>query len=178
MATVHIRIDDRLKQSADAVFNTININPTQGVTAFYQYVADNGRLPFVIRTHSETPEELYFNAVDLTGQVYFMLKLVRNCLENEAPLDKTVHHLDNVYNFAAKKINEALRITAQMVGTRETIKKYLLLNELYSDITGYLNSAIVLLSARIGVKLTVEELADYDRYLGAVQKDLHRLLDA
>lgn len=177
MATVHIRIDDQLKQKADAVFNTIQITPTQGVTGFYQYVADNGKLPFVIRTNSDTPEEIYFNAVELTGQVYFMLKLVRNCLGNEPPLNKTVHHLNNAYNFSAMKINEALKITAQMVGEREILKRYLLLNELYSDITCCLNSAIDLLSTKVGIKLTTEELADFDRYLDVAQSNLNRLLD-
>lgn len=61
MATtqVSIRIEQKIKHSAERVFDINGITPTQAVNALYQFVAENNHLPFFIRTEitERLPEE-------------------------------------------------------------------------------------------------------------------------
>lgn len=58
MATINARIDDAVKLSADEVLEILDISHTQAITALYQYIAENKKLPFTIITSVKTPDDL------------------------------------------------------------------------------------------------------------------------
>ncbi|SUG97893.1 bifunctional antitoxin/transcriptional repressor RelB [Salmonella enterica subsp. enterica] len=45
MATLNVRLDDKLKNEAYAVLEKLNITPTEAVRLLFQYVAETGRMP-------------------------------------------------------------------------------------------------------------------------------------
>ncbi|HDC4648658.1 TPA: type II toxin-antitoxin system RelB/DinJ family antitoxin, partial [Enterobacter kobei] len=45
MATINVRIDDAIKMTADEVLKNLDVSQTQAITAFYQYIAENKKLP-------------------------------------------------------------------------------------------------------------------------------------
>ena len=51
MATLNVRLDDKLKNEAYAVLEKLNITPTEAVRLLFQYVAENGRMP--VNTHCQ-----------------------------------------------------------------------------------------------------------------------------
>ena len=53
MATLNVRLDDKLKNEAYAVLEKLNITPTEAVRLLFQYVAENGRMPVKTLTDSE-----------------------------------------------------------------------------------------------------------------------------
>lgn len=57
MATINARIDDDIKAKADEVLKTYDISHTQAITAFYQYIARNGCLPFTITMQVEEMDD-------------------------------------------------------------------------------------------------------------------------
>lgn len=50
LSQISVRIDEDLKQRTDEAMKRIGTNPTQTITLLYQYIADNGKLPFSVRT--------------------------------------------------------------------------------------------------------------------------------
>lgn len=60
MATVNVnvRIDAKLKQSADEAMQIAGTTPTQAITLLYQYIAENKTLPFVEIRSVKTPADL------------------------------------------------------------------------------------------------------------------------
>lgn len=46
MATINARIDDDIKAQADEVLKILNISQTLAISAFYQYIAEQKKLPF------------------------------------------------------------------------------------------------------------------------------------
>lgn len=58
MATINARIDDDIKTKADEVLKRLNISQTQAITAFYQYIAESGKLPFKIDMLVRTPDDI------------------------------------------------------------------------------------------------------------------------
>ncbi|EIO9954294.1 type II toxin-antitoxin system RelB/DinJ family antitoxin [Salmonella enterica] len=58
MATLNVRLDDKLKNEAYAVLEKLNITPTEAVRLLFQYVAENGRMPFKTVTISDSEDAL------------------------------------------------------------------------------------------------------------------------
>ena len=56
MATLNVRLDDKLKNEAYAVLEKLNITPTEAVRLLFQYVAENGRMPVKTLTVSDSEE--------------------------------------------------------------------------------------------------------------------------
>ena len=53
MATLNVRLDDKLKEEAWKVLEKLDITPTEAVRLLFQYVAENGRMPVKTVTVSE-----------------------------------------------------------------------------------------------------------------------------
>ncbi|MCF8581032.1 type II toxin-antitoxin system RelB/DinJ family antitoxin [Enterobacter ludwigii] len=58
MATLNVRLDDKLKNEAYAVLEKLNITPTEAVRLLFQYVAETGRMPVKTVTISDNEDEL------------------------------------------------------------------------------------------------------------------------
>lgn len=58
MATLNVRLDDKLKNEAYAVLQKLNLTPTEAVRLLFQYVAENGRMPVKSVTISDSEEAL------------------------------------------------------------------------------------------------------------------------
>jgi len=58
MATINVRLDDKLKNEAYAVLEKLNITPTEAVKLLFQYVAENGRMPIRSLIISDNEEAL------------------------------------------------------------------------------------------------------------------------
>ncbi|EOE6854779.1 type II toxin-antitoxin system RelB/DinJ family antitoxin [Cronobacter sakazakii] len=58
MATINVRLDDKLKNEAYAVLEKLGITPTEAVRLLFQYVAQNGRMPVKTLTVSDSEETL------------------------------------------------------------------------------------------------------------------------
>ncbi|EOC1280068.1 type II toxin-antitoxin system RelB/DinJ family antitoxin [Cronobacter turicensis] len=58
MATINVRLDDKLKNEAYAVLEKLGITPTEAVRLLFQYVAQNGRMPVKTLTVSDSEEAL------------------------------------------------------------------------------------------------------------------------
>lgn len=58
MATLNVRLDDKLKNEAYAVLEKLNITPTEAVRLLFQYVAETGRMPVKTVTISDGEEPL------------------------------------------------------------------------------------------------------------------------
>ena len=58
MATLNVRLDDKLKNEAYAVLEKLNITPTEAVRLLFQYVAETGRMPEKTVTVSDSEDEL------------------------------------------------------------------------------------------------------------------------
>lgn len=58
MATLNVRLDDKLKNEAYAVLQKLNLTPTEAVRLLFQYVAENGRMPVKTVTISDSEEAL------------------------------------------------------------------------------------------------------------------------
>ncbi|APQ83433.1 type II toxin-antitoxin system RelB/DinJ family antitoxin [Salmonella enterica] len=58
MATLNVRLDDKLKNEAYAVLEKLNITPTEAVRLLFQYVAETGRMPVKNVTLSDSEDAL------------------------------------------------------------------------------------------------------------------------
>ena len=58
MATLNVRLDDKLKNEAYAVLEKLNITPTEAVRLLFQYVAETGSMPVKTVTVSDSEDEL------------------------------------------------------------------------------------------------------------------------
>ncbi len=58
MATLNVRLDDKLKNEAYAVLEKLNITPTEAVRLLFQYVAENGRMPVKTVTIRDSEDAL------------------------------------------------------------------------------------------------------------------------
>lgn len=53
MATLNVRLDDKLKKEAYAVLEKLDMTPTEVVRLLFQYIAENGRMPVKSMTISD-----------------------------------------------------------------------------------------------------------------------------
>lgn len=58
MATLNVRLDDKLKNEAYAVLEKLNLTPTEAVRLLFQYVVETGRMPVKTVTISDSEEAL------------------------------------------------------------------------------------------------------------------------
>ena len=77
MATLNVRLDDKLKKEAYAVLEKLDMTPTEAVRLLFQYIAENGRMPVKSMTISDGEAAL--------------LRTVRERLENPRPGVKVLH---------------------------------------------------------------------------------------
>ena len=53
MAQVNIRLDDRLKEEADSLFNELGMNMTTAFNIFVRQAVRQGGLPFTVTIHTD-----------------------------------------------------------------------------------------------------------------------------
>ncbi|HAU5815337.1 TPA: type II toxin-antitoxin system RelB/DinJ family antitoxin [Citrobacter freundii] len=58
MATLNVRLDDKLKNEAYAALEKLNITPSEAVRLLFQYVAETGRMPVKTVTVSDCEDTL------------------------------------------------------------------------------------------------------------------------
>ncbi|CCP04100.1 Antitoxin RelB [Erwinia amylovora Ea644] len=58
MATLNVRLDDKLKSKAYAVLDELDVSPTEAVRLLFQYIAENERLPLKTLTVSDEEDAL------------------------------------------------------------------------------------------------------------------------
>ncbi|EMD1655046.1 type II toxin-antitoxin system RelB/DinJ family antitoxin [Pluralibacter gergoviae] len=58
MATLNVRLDDKLKEEACTVLAKLNISTTEAVRLLFQYLAENGCMPVKTVTISDSEEAL------------------------------------------------------------------------------------------------------------------------
>ncbi|WP_434526407.1 type II toxin-antitoxin system RelB/DinJ family antitoxin [Photorhabdus asymbiotica] len=88
MATINARIDDDIKAQADGVLKTLDISHTQAISALYQYIASNGRLPFLISMQVRTPEDIESKIMNQFREASTTLNTIKKNLELSHKLEK------------------------------------------------------------------------------------------
>ncbi|PQQ41083.1 hypothetical protein C6H65_11240 [Photorhabdus luminescens] len=88
MATINARIDDDIKAQADEVLKTLDISHTQAISALYQYIASNGRLPFLISMQVRTPEDIESKIMNQFREASTTLNTIKKNLELSHELEK------------------------------------------------------------------------------------------
>ncbi|QIW15889.1 bifunctional antitoxin/transcriptional repressor RelB [Pasteurellaceae bacterium RH1A] len=58
MATLNVRLDDKLKQETYAVLADLNISPSEAIRLYFQYITDNRNLPIKQTVITEEEDEL------------------------------------------------------------------------------------------------------------------------
>lgn len=58
MATLNFRLDDKLKNAAYEVLHGLDVTPTEAVRLFFQYIAENKKLPIKNLVISNEDQEL------------------------------------------------------------------------------------------------------------------------
>ena len=157
MATtqVNFRVDQELKTQADRVFDAHEISPTQAVNALYQFVAENNRLPFFIRT--EVTESLPAKAVQTAlirklsvlqlSAFEFYLSVFNNGEVTDYHREKLVTECES---FQRSFRHFSLSFTAEDD----------ILQPAWSHVTALVNMLYLLLDSRRGIKNGVMKL-DY-----------------
>lgn len=80
MKSITVRLSDQLKSEAEAVLSQINVSPTEAINHLYLYLVQHGQLPFRITTRSETPEDVWREAMRKTQ---ISLGLLRSFVQME-----------------------------------------------------------------------------------------------
>lgn len=110
MATINARIDDDIKTQADEVLKILNISQTQAIAAFYQYIAEQKKLPFVITTVVKTQDDLARESTDLLAEAHAVISNLQAWTEKPdgiitSKLMEYYRRLDVLYRAAKEKIN-------------------------------------------------------------------------
>ncbi|EAM2857554.1 type II toxin-antitoxin system RelB/DinJ family antitoxin [Salmonella enterica subsp. enterica] len=110
MATINARIDDDIKNQADEVLKQLNISQTQAIAAFYQYIAEQKKLPFVISTIVKTPHDLLRESSDMLAEALAVISNLQAWTEQPDGIAKTklmeyYRRLDALYCCAKEKIS-------------------------------------------------------------------------
>lgn len=110
MATVNVnvRIDAELKQSADEAMQIAGATPTQAITLLYQYIAQNKRLPFVVKSSVKTPDDLTSEVTELLATALAVALNMETALKDEGQMPgKTLlehyRRLDFLFTSAKEK---------------------------------------------------------------------------
>lgn len=67
---ISIRIDDELKQRTDETMKLLGTNPTQAITLLYQYIAENGKLPFTVSSRLLSSEDYTQKLITTARSIY------------------------------------------------------------------------------------------------------------
>ncbi|EIC8564081.1 TPA: type II toxin-antitoxin system RelB/DinJ family antitoxin [Escherichia coli] len=70
LSQISVRIDDELKQRTDEKMKLLGTNPTQAITLLYQYIAENGKLPFTVSTQLFTSEDYTQKLITTVRSIY------------------------------------------------------------------------------------------------------------
>ncbi|ADF65065.1 type II toxin-antitoxin system RelB/DinJ family antitoxin [Salmonella enterica] len=110
MATINARIDDDIKNQADEVLKLLNISQTQAIAAFYQYVAEQKKLPFVITSVVKTPHDLLRESSDMLAEALAVISNLQAWTEQPDGIEKAklmeyYRRLDALYRCAKDKIS-------------------------------------------------------------------------
>ncbi|CAD5718287.1 type II toxin-antitoxin system RelB/DinJ family antitoxin [Escherichia coli] len=110
MATINARIDDDIKAQADEVLKILNISQTQAIAAFYQYIAEQKKLPFRITTVVKTQGDLARESSDLLAEAHAVISNLQVWTERPngittSKLMEYYRRLDVLYRAAKEKIN-------------------------------------------------------------------------
>lgn len=173
MASLNFRIDDDLKEKADAFYSANGISPTQAVTGLYQYVADYGKLPFDIRMSVTTDADLYRQALEQTQHVFTMLVLVRNCLEKERPNRQLINRIFNAYATSKTMNDKAMSVIKNITEETPNGKRIRPVYYLWHDISKTLGNALIILEE--DDMLDAEQLNRFDDLLQSTGERLERL---
>lgn len=110
MATINARIDDDIKNQADEVLKLLNISQTQAIAAFYQYLAEQKKLPFVITSIVKTPHDLLRESSDMLAEALAVISNLQAWTEQPDGIEKAklmeyYRRLDALYRCAKEKIS-------------------------------------------------------------------------
>ncbi len=110
MATINARIDDDIKNQADEVLKLLNISQTQAIAAFYQYIAEQKKMPFVITTMVKTPSDLLRDSSDMLAEAVAVISNLQVWTEQpdgitKPKLKEYYHRLNTLYRCAKEKIS-------------------------------------------------------------------------
>lgn len=109
MATINARIDDEIKAQADEVLKILDISQTQAIAAFYQYIAEQKKLPFLITTVVKTQDDLARESTDLLAEALAVISNLQVWTEKpdgikNSTLMEYYRRLDVLYRAAKEKI--------------------------------------------------------------------------
>ena len=109
MATINARIDDEIKSQADEVLKILDISQTQAIAAFYLYIAEQKKLPFLITTVVKTPDDILRESIDLLSEAHAVISNLQVWTEKpdgieKSKLRKYYRRLDVLYRAAKEKI--------------------------------------------------------------------------
>lgn len=62
MANINVRIDNNIKENAEAVFASLGITPTAAISLFYNQVIRTNSIPFELK--ADIPNEKTLSAID------------------------------------------------------------------------------------------------------------------
>lgn len=110
MATINARIDDQIKAQADEVLKMLDISQTQAIAAFYQYIAEQKKLPFLITTVVKTQDDLARESTDFLAEALAVISNLKVWMEKpdgikNSKLLEYYHRLDVLFRAAKEKIN-------------------------------------------------------------------------
>lgn len=88
MATINARIDDDIKNQADEVLKLMNISQTQAIAAFYQYITEQKKLPFVITSIVKTPHDLLRESTDMLAEALAVISNLQVWTEQQDGIGK------------------------------------------------------------------------------------------
>ncbi|MFX2605515.1 type II toxin-antitoxin system RelB/DinJ family antitoxin, partial [Enterobacter asburiae] len=105
MATINVRIDDAIKMTADEVLKNLDVSQTQAITAFYQYIAENKKLPFTALMSFKTQDDLLKTFNDILSEALAIVLNLQVWINKSDIIDgkiiqKYYRRLDSYYSSA------------------------------------------------------------------------------
>ncbi|MEQ4962299.1 type II toxin-antitoxin system RelB/DinJ family antitoxin [Enterobacter hormaechei] len=109
MATINVRIDDAIKMTADEVLKNLDVSQTQAITAFYQYIAENKKLPFTALMSFKTQDDLLKNFNDILSEALAIALNLQVWINKSDIIDEKnqqyYRRLDNYYRSAKEQLD-------------------------------------------------------------------------
>lgn len=110
MATINVRIDDAIKMTADEVLKNLDVSQTQAITAFYQYIAENKKLPFTALMSFKTQDDILETFNDILSEALAIVLNLQVWINKSDIIDgkiiqKYYHRLDSYYSSAKEQLN-------------------------------------------------------------------------
>ncbi|HCB2860397.1 type II toxin-antitoxin system RelB/DinJ family antitoxin [Klebsiella aerogenes] len=70
LSQISVRIDDELKNRTDEKMKQLGTSPTQAITLLYQYIDENGKLPFTVSTRLLTTDDYTRRLITTTRAIH------------------------------------------------------------------------------------------------------------